>query len=65
MQKSCNTAIINRERRNSILTHVDQIKPLSEYKEQNEEETSTIPSDNDLLEQILQNESLEDEIMPD
>ena len=60
-----NSAIINREKRNSILAHADQIRPLREYEEQNEEEISMIPSVNDLLEQPLQNEMLEDEIMHD
>ena len=65
MQKGHNTAIINREKGNSILAHADQIRPQSEYEEPNEEEISTIPSVNDLLEQPLQNETSEDEIMHD
>ena len=60
-----NTAIMNREKGNSILAHVDQIKPLDEYEEQNDEEISTIPSVNDLLEQPLQNEMSESKIMND
>ena len=63
MQKGHNTAIINREKRNSVLTHADQISPQREYEEQNEEEISMIPFVNDLLEQLLQNEMSEDEIM--
>ena len=65
MQKGHNTAIINREKRNSILAHADQIRPQGKYEEQNEEEISMIPSINDLLELPLQNEILEDEIMHD
>ena len=65
MQKSHNTAIINWEKGNSILVHVDQIRPQDEYEEQNEEEISTIPSVYNLLEQPLQNETSEDEIMHD
>ena len=63
MQKGHNTAIINREKGNSILAHADQIRPQSKYEEKNEEEISTIPFVNDLLEQPLQNEMSEDEIM--
>ena len=63
MQKGHNTAIINREKGNSILAHADQIRPQGEYEEQIEEEISTIPSVNDLLEQPLQYETSEDEIM--
>ena len=63
MQKSHNTAIINREKGNHILAHVDQIRSQSEYEDQNEEETSTTSSVNDLLKQPLQNETSEDEIM--
>ena len=37
MQKSHNTAIINREEGNCILAHADQIRPWGEYEEQNEE----------------------------
>ena len=55
----------NREKGNSILAHVDQIRPQGEYEEQNEEEISTIPSVNNLLEQPLQNETSKDEIMHD
>ena len=40
----------NTEKENSILADADQTKPQDEYKEQNEEEISTIPSVNDLLE---------------
>ena len=65
MQKGHNTAIINREKGNSILAHADQIRPRGEYEGQNEEEISTIPSVNDLLEQPLQNETPEDVIMQD
>ena len=65
MQKGHNTAIINKEKGNSILAHADQIRPQGEYEEQNEEENSTILSINDLLEQRLQNEMTEDEIMHD
>ena len=65
MQKGHNTAIINREKGNSILAHADQIRPQGEYEEQNEEEISTIPSINDLLEQPLLNEMPEDKIMHD
>ena len=65
MQKGHNTAIINREKENSILAHADQIRTQGEYEEQNEEEISTIPSVNYLLEQSLQNETSEDEIMHD
>ena len=50
IQKGHNTATINREKRNSIFAHADQIRPQGEYEEQNEEEISTIPSVNDLLE---------------
>ena len=31
-----NTVIINREKRNSVLNHADQIRPQREYEEQNE-----------------------------
>ena len=65
MQKSYNTAIINREKGNSILAHADQIRPQGEYEEQNDEEISMIPSVNYLLEQPLQDETSEDEIMHD
>ena len=65
MQKGHNIAIINREKGNNILAHADQIRPLGEYEEQNEEEISTIPSINDLLEQPLLNETSEDEILHD
>ena len=57
MQKGHNTAIINREKKNSVLALADRIKPQGEYEEQNEEEISRIPSVNDLLEQPLQNET--------
>ena len=40
----------NREKGNSILAHADQIRPKGKYEEQNEEEISTIPFVNDLLE---------------
>ena len=50
MKKSHNTAIINREKGNSILAHADQIRPQGEYEEQNEGEISTMPFVNDLLE---------------
>ena len=49
MQKGHNTAIMIREKGNSILAHANQISPQGEYEEQNEE-ISTIPSVNDLLE---------------
>ena len=45
--------------------HADQIRPQGKYEEQNEEEISMIPSVNDLLEQLLQNEMSEDKIMHD
>ena len=61
MQKGQNTAIINREKRNRILAHADQIRPQDEYEEQNDEEISMIPSINDWLEQL--NETSEDKIM--
>ena len=48
--KGHNTAIINREMGNCILAHVNQIRPQGKYEEQNQEEISTIPSVNDLLE---------------
>ena len=38
MRKGHNTAIINREKGNSILVHADQIRPQGEYEEQNEED---------------------------
>ena len=57
--------MINREKGNSMLAHADQIRLQGEYEEQNDEEISTIPSVNDLLEQPLQNETSEDEIMHD
>ena len=63
--KGHNTAIINREKGNSILAYVDHINPQGKYEEQNEEEISTILSVNDLLEQSLQNDTSEDEIMHD
>ena len=62
MQKDHNTAIINWGKGNSVLAHADQIRPQSEYEDQNDE-ISTIPFVNDLLEQPLQNEMSEDEIM--
>ena len=65
MQKGHNTAIIDREKGNSILVHADQIRPQGDCEEQNEEEISTIPSVNDLWEQPLHNETSEDEIMHD
>ena len=40
MQKGFNTVIINWEKGNSVLAHVDQIRPLDEYEEQNDEEIS-------------------------
>ena len=64
MQKSQNTAIITREKRNSILAHADQVRPQGKYEEQNEKITK-IPSVNELLEQPSQNETLEDKIMHD
>ena len=42
-----------------------KIRARGEYEVQNEEEISTIPSVNYLLEQLLQYETSEDEIMPD
>ena len=65
MQKRYNTVIINRENGNIILAHADPIRPQGEYEEQNEEEITRVPSVNNLLEQPLQNETLEDEIMHD
>ena len=65
MQKGQNTAMINREKVNSVLAHADQIRPNGEYEEQNDEEISKIPSANDLLEQPLQNETSKDEIKHD
>ena len=53
MQKWHNTSITNRVKRNSILAFADQIRPQGEYEDQNEEEISTVPSVNDLLEQSL------------
>ena len=53
----------NREKGNSILVHADQIRLQGEYEEQNDEESSTIPFVNDLLEQPLENETSENEIM--
>ena len=50
MQKGHNTAIMNKEKGNSILAHADEIRPQGKYEEQNEEDISTIPSVNDLLE---------------
>ena len=44
IQKGYNTAIINKEKGNSILANADQIRPLGEYEEQNEEEISAISS---------------------
>ena len=35
MQKGHNIAIINTEKRNSILAHADQIRPQGEYEQQN------------------------------
>ena len=61
MQKGHHTAIINREKGNSILDHADQIRPQGKYEEQNEEEISAIPSVNDLLKQPSLNETSEDE----
>ena len=54
MRKGHNTVIINREKGNNMLAHADQIRPQGEYEEQNQEEISTIPSVNGLLEQPLQ-----------
>ena len=65
MQKGRNTAIIKREKGNSVFAHTDQIRPQGEYKEQNDEEISAIPSINDLLEHHLQKGTSEDEIMYD
>ena len=64
-QKGYNTVIINREKENNEFVHPDQIRTQGDYEEQNDEEISTIPSVNDLLEQPLQNETSEDEIMHD
>ena len=61
IQKGQNTAIINREKGNSALAHLDQIRLQGEYEEQNE----TVPSVNDLLEQPFQDETSKDEIMRD
>ena len=65
MQQGHNTSIINTEKGNSILPHTDQIRPQNESEEQNEEEISTIPSVNYLLEQPLLNETSKDEMMHD
>ena len=65
MQKGHNTTIINREKRNCILDHADKIRSQGEYEEQNEEEISTVPPVNDLLEQPLKNETSKDKIMHD
>ena len=65
MQKGHNTAIINREKGNSVLAHSNQVRPQGEYEEQNDKEISTLPSVNHLLEQPLQNETPEDKIMHD
>ena len=64
MQKGHNIVIINREKGNSILVHEDQIRSQGEYEEENEE-ISTVPSVNDLLEQPLLKETSEDKIMYD
>ena len=64
MQKGYNAAIINKEKGSNELDHADQIRPQGEYEEQNEE-SSTIPSINDILEQPLQNKMSEDKIMHD
>ena len=56
MQKAHNTALINWEKRKSVLAHADQIRSQGEYEEQNDKEISTIPSVNDLFGQPLQNE---------
>ena len=61
MQKGHNTVLINGENENRVFAHADQIRPQGKYEEQNEEEISTIPSVNDLL----QNEMSEDGIMHD
>ncbi len=53
MLKSHYTAIINREKGNSILADADQIRPQGEYEEQCEEEISTTPFIIDLLEHPL------------
>ena len=47
VQKGHNTVIINRENGNSILAHVDQLRPQGEYEKQNKEEIYTIPSVNE------------------
>ena len=65
MQKGHNTAMINREKGNRILAYADQKRPKGKNEEENEEEIYVFPSVNDLLEQPLQNETLEDEIMHD
>ena len=39
MQKDHNTAIINREKGNSLLAQADQIRPQDEYEEQDKEES--------------------------
>ena len=64
MQKGHHTSIINREKENSVLLQSNQIRSQDEYKGPNEE-ISTTPSVNDLLKQLLQNETCEDEIMHD
>ena len=57
--------MINREKGNSILAHANQIRRQCEYEEQIDNEISTVPSVEDLLEQPLQSETSEDEIMHD
>ena len=65
MQKGHYSAIINREKEDSILAQANQIRFQGEYEDENEEEISTTPTVNDLLEQSLQNETLEDKIIND
>ena len=39
IQKGHNTALINREKGNSVLAHTNQIRTQNEYEEQNEEKS--------------------------
>ena len=49
MQKRHNTAIINREKGNSILANADQILSQGKYEQPNDEEIYTVPFINNLL----------------
>ena len=65
MQKGQNTAIVDKENGNSVLAHADQIRPWGEFEDQDEEMT-TVPSVNDLLDQgngPVRNETSEEESM--